>query len=131
MNEGIELHDSELAAVTCSDGEAVVLLSPAYIHRSVGTPCVDAGSGWLQQATLTISSASLSSTPTALPATISEGSLRIASAEHSNVIPANRTFAGAIEFFLVLSTGEAVAIRGQRISIQLHGESSFVENFGP
>ncbi len=129
MNEGIELHDSELVAVTCSGGEAVVSLSSAYIHRTTGSPGVDSDSGWLQPAMLTISAASLSTTPTLLPATISDGFLRIGSAHHSNVIPASGTFADAIELSLVLSTGEALTIRGQRISIQLHGESSFVESF--
>jgi hypothetical protein len=46
-----------------------------------------------------------------------------------NIIPASGTFAGAIELSLVLNTGEALTIRGERISIQIHGEPSFVESF--
>lgn len=129
MNEGIELHDSELAAVSFSGGEAVVSFSPAYIHRTTGSPGVHSGSGWLQPATLTLSGAPHVSTPASLPATISEGFLSIGSELHSNVIPASGTFEGAIELSIVLTTAEVLTIRGQRISIQLHGEPSFVESF--
>ena len=129
MNEAIELHDSELVAVTFSGGEAVVSLSPAYIHRSIGQPGTDAGSGLLQPATLTLSSVSLTSEPTRLPATISDGYLRIGSDLHTNIIPASGTFSGAIELSLTLSTAETLTIRARRISIQLHDEPSFVESF--
>ena len=131
MNEGIELHDSKLAAVTCRDGEAIVSLSPAYLHRSAGTPGVDAGSGWLRSATLTISSAVLASAPETLPAAIFDGFLRIGSEQCGNIIPASGAFAAAIDLSLVLSTGETLTIRGQGISIQLLGASSFVESFNP
>ena len=129
MNEAIELHDSELVAATFSGGEAVVSLSPAYIHRSIGQPGTDAGSGLLQPATLTLSSVSLTSEPTRLPATISDGYLRIGSDLHTNIIPASGTFSGAIELSLTLSTAETLTIRARRISIQLHDEPSFVESF--
>ncbi len=129
LNSGIELHDSHLAAISFADGVAVVSLSPVYVHRSVGRPGVDSGSGWLQSATLTLGNASLVSRPVLLPATISEGSLRIGSEAHANLIPAAGIFTGAIELSLVLSHGGPVTIHGQRICIQLHGEPSFVENF--
>ena len=59
MNEGIELHDSELAAVEFSDGSALVSLSPAYVHRD--------GSGWLQDATVTIRGAASAPSIAGLP----------------------------------------------------------------
>ncbi|TCO90988.1 hypothetical protein EV701_109138 [Chthoniobacter flavus] len=67
--------------------------------------------------------------PKLLPATISDGFLRIGTEHHSNVIPASGTFADVIELSIVLGTSEALTIRGQRIRIQLHDEPSFVENF--
>jgi hypothetical protein len=129
VNEGIELHDSELASVSVSGSEAVVSFSSAYIHRTTGTPGVDSGSGWLQPATLTLTDAFPFSSPVVLPATICEGFLRIGSDLHSNVIPASGDFDGAIELSIVLATAEVLIIRGQRIAIQLHGTPSFVESF--
>lgn len=129
MNQRIELHDSELSGVLLNEGEAVVSFSSAYLHCSTGIPGVDSGSGWLQPATLTLSGASLVSTVGVLPATISDGFLRIGSDLHSNVIPASGTFEAAIELSIILNTGKELTIRGQRISIQLHGTPSFVESF--
>jgi hypothetical protein len=92
---------------------------------------VDAGSGWSQPATLTFRGASPVTKPALLPATISEGSLRIGSATHDNVIPAGGSFEGVIEFSVLLSTGETLTIRGQCVHIELHDEPSFVESFNP
>jgi hypothetical protein len=131
VNECIELHDSELATISISGGEVVVSFSSAYIHRSTGRPGIDSGTGWLQPATLTLTDALLVSMPVELPATISDGFLRIGSDHHDNGIPASGTFEGAIELSIVLATAEVLAIRGQRISIQLHGTATFVENFDP
>ena len=129
MNEAIELHDSELVAVSFSDGEAVVSFS-AYIHRSTGTPGVDAGSGWSQPATLAIASASMSSV-VELPLSVADGSLRIGDALHDNCIPSNGTFDGPIELHLHFHLSESLTIRGERLTIALHGEPSYVEDFKP
>jgi hypothetical protein len=129
MNERIELHDSNLAAVTISGEEAVVSFAPAYIHRSAGRPGVDAGTGWWQQAMLTFAGASLHSQPGKIPATVSEGYLRIGSKSHSNIIPANGDFHGAIEFSIRLCTAESLILRAQHVRIRLLGEASFGEDF--
>ena len=129
MNEAIELHDSELAAVTFSSGSAVLSLSSAYIHRSTGRPGLDAGSGWSQRATLTFGDTIPIPSLPQLPATISDGFLRIGSTLHSNVIPASGSFEDSIELSIVLTTAEPLTIRAQRVSIQLHGEPSFIESF--
>jgi hypothetical protein len=131
VNEGIELHDSELSAVSFRDGSAVVSLSPAYVHRSSGVPGTDVGSGWSQPATLTFTGTSPVPIPTELPAWVSEGLLRIGDTVHNNLIPSSGSFEGAVEFSIALVTGEALIIRGQRISIQLHGEPSYIEEFKP
>jgi hypothetical protein len=129
VNEAIELHDSELAAVSFRDGCAIVSFRPAYIHHSQGVPGSDPGSGWLQNATLTFSDASPAPSPSQLPATVSDGSLRIGDALHTNVIPASGAFDGAIELSITLSTAETFAIRAQHLTIQLQGERRFIDNF--
>lgn len=131
MNELIELHDSELAAVSVRGGEIVVTLAPAYLHRSRGRPGIDAGSGWVQPATLSFGEATLSgrSAPANLPATVSEGELRVGLEIYSNLIPTSGKWEGAIAFSLVPVTGEALVLRARRLWIQLHGEASFVENY--
>lgn len=129
MNENIELHDSDLAAVSTRDGEIVVTLAPAYIHRSAGLPGIEGGSGWLQPAALSFGEAVLVDLPAKLPATISEGVLRIGGAVHSNLIPGAGEFRDPIELALVLTTGETLTIEAHRLRIDLHGVASFVENY--
>jgi hypothetical protein len=119
VNEGIELHDSELAAVDSRDGSVHLTLSPAYIHRG--------GSGWLQDATLTIRGAGSAPSIADLPAAIWEGSLRVGDDCHNNLIPPTGTFEGVISLSITLVRGEAFTIEGDHASIELHGQPRFVE----
>lgn len=135
MNEAIELHDSELVAVSSSEDSIILSLSPAYIHRSSGRPGIDAGTGWTQAATLTIIGSSAFS-PVTLPATISQGRLRIGSDLYRNVIPAAGTFESPIEFSAVVFASDFtirgdITIRGSGLTIALQGEPSYVEDFTP
>ena len=122
------LHDS---TVSRHEDEVVLLFSAVYLHRSSGRPGVDAGAGWWQPATLTLSGVSAVTKPAELPASLADGVLRIGSEIHQNIIPADGTFEGAIELSLVLVTGETWAIRGERLRIRRHGMPSSIESFRP
>ena len=128
MNKAIELHDSELVAASFDGSSAIVSLNPSYVHSSAGIPGTDSGSGWLQSATLTFTGVSAIPALPHLPVDISEGSLRFGGACHTNIIPASGTFQ-AVEFSIVLSTAESFTIRAQSLTIDLHGEPTFVEVF--
>jgi hypothetical protein len=45
------------------------------------------------------------------------------------MIPASGSWEGAIDFVFCLSTGEEVTIDATRITIQLHGEPRYIEEF--
>src|SRR4051812_44138944 len=111
-----------MTAVSFSDGQVIVSFSSANVHRSVGTPGVDTGSVWSQPATLTLTGVVSTQTPSLLPATVADGLLRIGSLLHANVIPASGVYEGPIELSIILSTGEALTIRGKRIRSQLLGD---------
>lgn len=128
MNAGLELHDSTLASVTSANGAVVILLSPAYIHRSEGQPGIDAGSGWLQDATLTIPGSGDFASPAELPIDISDGFLRIGESVHNNMLPAGGHFVGAIELSLTLANSETVVFRGTGIEIQMQGDAKWLEH---
>lgn len=126
MNEAIELHDSKLTEISCRDGAVVVSLS-AYIHRSAGVPGRDAGTGWMQMATLTFPRASPVEPGAGLPLWVSDGSLRVGATRHENIIPASGRFDGEVEFSVVLENVETVTVRGRGVCIELHGDARFVE----
>jgi hypothetical protein len=130
VNEVIELHDSKLDAVTVTDGTAVLSLRPAYIHRSIARPAIDAGSGWTQDATITITEASLSAS-VMLPAIVFEGEVRIGDEILRNIIPTRARFQGAVAIELFLSPAQTLVVRGSSLAIDVQGEPSYVEKFNP
>src|ERR1039458_6000080 len=95
MNEMIELHDSEVLAFSGADGAAIILLRPAYLHRLEWRPGLDAGTVWMQEVMLTVTNA-LVSAQGKLPAALKDGSLRIGTEVHQNLIPAAGVFAADI-----------------------------------
>ncbi|MEI9894690.1 MAG: hypothetical protein WDN28_12575 [Chthoniobacter sp.] len=48
-----------------------------------------------------------------------------------NLIPASGWFGEGVELSLVLASAETWIIRGQSVTIQLHGEPSHIEEFRP
>lgn len=63
MNEAIALHDSVLDSVTMPDGIVVVALRPDYVHRSLGEPGADEGSGFIQDVILAFGMAQIEAPP--------------------------------------------------------------------
>ncbi len=131
MNEGIELHDSVIAAIVVSDTSTVVSFSIAYVHRSHGLAGSDAGSVYIQPATLTFIGASPVPLPMDFGEYISDGFLRIDDTVYDNLIPTGGSFEGAIEFSVVLSTAETLTIRAQQVHTQFQGEPRYLEEFEP
>jgi hypothetical protein len=83
MNSAIELHDSEICQIRQSGGNAVVEFTPAYLHMSRGRPGIDSGSGWLQDARLSLTRAFVTGNRPALPEGVSDGDLQEAGRKHS------------------------------------------------
>ncbi|MFA5193095.1 MAG: hypothetical protein WC740_20490 [Verrucomicrobiia bacterium] len=131
MNTEIELHDSTLAAVGFSRAEAVLSLRPAYIHRSSGRPGIDHGTGWVQDATITIFNASATELPVRLPADVSEGGLCVADKLYQNILPVLDSTGEAVVVELLLVTAEKLSIRGNGIRIRFSGAAKYVEDFRP
>ena len=76
-NRAIEIHDSTLDAIFVRDGEAVLHFPRVYIHESTGTPGVDAGSGWVQEALLRISDATVTRSFSKFPADLLDGHIML------------------------------------------------------
>src|SRR5260370_37921312 len=87
LNIAIEIHDSVLSAVEQQKGKTILRLTPAYIHWSAGTPGVDNGSGWVQNAIVTIDASMSEIAVSEFPVDLATGILEIDGREFPNMIP--------------------------------------------
>ena len=119
MNGDIELHDSWVAGITLHGGEALVALRPAYVHRN--------GSGWTQDIDLLIHSASVTGAVAILPVDISDGTLHVGDHVFPNLVPIASAPDVTIALDLVLTSGEAIVVRGHGLNVVVRSEAKYVE----
>jgi len=131
MNNAIEIHDSEVDAITNVDGSAVLYSSSVYIHKSLGKPGVDAGTGWVQKARLTIPDATIKRTFEHFPAELLGGYLRLGESTFGNLIPIPLHFNGDTELRLESWNDQVILISGRGAELELIDEPTYVEDFRP
>ena len=129
VNSVIEIHDSRLESVEQLGENMILRLSPAYIHKSTGEPGVNVGTGWTQDALVTIEGVSAKRIAEALPVYLSDGTLRIDSKEFSNMIPLPMSRKGSIVLDFLTTENERISIKGSSIRVELLGEPVYVEEF--
>jgi len=128
MASALELYDSRVSRIEERDGIVSVHFSHAYIHKSSGAPGKSAGTGWSQEAVLTLFDvASLPELPP-LPNTISEGFLEVGGIRHELIpLPFKRKVAARL--VLVFVDGTQIEIDGNMPVIELKGNAIFLEDF--
>lgn len=131
MNTSIEIHDSRAAEIYREGDSVSVLLAPAYLHRSMGRPGIDSGTGWTQDARLVFGSGSVSGVVPELPCDIMNGELSLSGGRYTNEIPVPLQAAGSVELHLVFCPGCDVFITGTTVRLELLGEARYVEEFDP
>lgn len=131
-NRAIEIHDSVLAAVSFSQGEAQLHFSSVYIHQSEGVPLRDAGSGWVQKAVLHIHEAKVEGAFSEFPVDLSDGQTRMEQNVLDNEIPVPLRHQGAFELRLQPKwQGQVVSFTGSGAELELLGDPEYVEEFRP
>jgi hypothetical protein len=130
MNSAIEIHDSVIDAITNVDGKAVLYSSSVYIHKSLGKPGVDPGTGWVRRAKLTIVDAIIKSTLT-LPGELLGGYLRLGDSIFDNEIPIPLNFRGDTELRLESWNDQIILVSGRGAELELIDEPAYVEDFRP
>ena len=131
-NRAIEIHDSTLDAISVRDGEAMLHFHRIYIHESEGTPGVDAGSGWVQEARLRIGDAVVTKSFSKFPANLLlGGQITLGNAVLTNMIPIPLNCKEFVELRLESWNDEAVLITGSSAELELIGEPTCVEEFHP
>jgi hypothetical protein len=132
-NRAIEIHDSILADVSFSQGEAHLHFSSVYIHQSEGVPGRDAGSGWVQKAILRIQDAKVKGVFSEFPVDLSGGQIQIGQDLLDNEIPVPLHHNGVFELHLeaMWQGQEVVSFTGSGAELELLGEPEYVEEFRP
>ena len=132
-NRAIEIHDSVLADVSFSQGEAHLHFSSVYIHQSEGVPGRDAGSGWVQKAVLRIHDARVEGAFSEFPVDLGDGQIQMGQNILNNEIPVPLCHKGAFELRLqAMWQGQVVvSFTGSGAELELLGEPEYVEEFRP
>ena len=130
MNLAIEFHDSELTSIAKRSGLLELRLD-AYIHKSKGTPGVDAGTGWWQDAMLFVADGVVEGEITHWPAELYDGTLEIDGETIENVVPIPLDRCGTIRLTLKpCFYDDPIVVRGSRVRLELfQGVPRRVENF--
>ena len=128
VNEAIEIHDSVLENVVIGSAESVLHFKEVYIHRSAGRPGWDAGSGWVQEAQLRFSQATVEGKFSELPRDLSDGYIRLEGNLSDNLIPIPLDFDGEVEL-RIEGWGEVITVRARHVRLELLGTAKYVEEF--
>lgn len=129
MNSEIELHDSVVSQIQEIDRTVLVEFAPAYVHKSEGRPGLDTGTGWVQNARMRLTDATISGNRPLLPETLSEGNLRVGGLKYDNLLPVTVQALGPVELRLGFATGQEMVISAEAIVLELTGEAQYVEEF--
>jgi hypothetical protein len=128
LANALELYDSRVSHIEESDGIVQVHFSHAYIHKSSGAPGKSAGTGWSQEAVLTLFEVGALPELPPLPNTIAEGFLEVGGIRHELIpLPFKRKVAA--RFVLVFVDGAQIEIVGAMPVIELKGNAIFLEDF--
>ena len=132
-NRSIEIHDSVLANVLFSSGQALLYFSAVYIHQSEGIPGCDPGSGWVQAAVLRVQDAMVEGSFSEFPVDLSDGQTQMGETIWQNEIPVPLSHKGAFELRLqAMWQGQTiVSFTGSGAELDLLGEPKYVEEFPP
>ena len=127
MASALELYDSRIDRIEASGGIVRVHFSHAYIHKSSGTPGKSTGTGWSQEAVLTLFDADAGRLPP-LPNTVSEGYLEVGGIRHELIpLPFKRKVAARLN--LVFVDGAQLKIVGDKPVLELQGHAIFLDDF--
>ncbi len=128
MNSAIEIHDSWLTSIDKRD-DVLRLRLEAYIHKSEGTPGVDAGTGWTQDVTLVFGNGIVEGSITEWPADLYDGTLTIDGEVSDNIIPIPLDRRGTIQLTLKPKFDDPIVVRGSDVRLLLQGVPRYVEEF--
>jgi hypothetical protein len=128
VKSAIEFHDSSVAAARLVAGILELSLSPAYIHRSLGTPGIDSGEGHLGEVVLELANATVIGNLDVVRGRNSDGALSVNGATYT-VVPLPFASANSASLSLALESGATLEIRASSVQVASVGPTTYVEPF--
>ena len=129
MNEALELHDSEIDRIVVKDAGVTLHFNHVYVHRSAGTPGVNAGSGWSQMGDVIIKGATIECHVQEMPFVILSGTLEVGDEVLANIIAMPLRHEGKIKLTLESWNDWKIVVQGTEIVASLAGNAEYVEEF--
>jgi hypothetical protein len=128
LTAAIELHDSVIAEISRLEN-AVEIALRAYVHKSVGQPGIDDGSGWIQNVVVSVEEGSVTGDVGVLPSDIFSGEFKVGQQAFPNMIALPCDVAGSVTLTLFLSPdNRKLVIFGKRITVRMEGKASYVQD---
>jgi len=127
-NAAVEIHDSTLECIT-SDGDALVAVLGAYVHRSSGRPGIDAGTGWSQTVHLRFLRGRASGDEGMVPMGLLDGHLDVSGERFNNMFPMPFNRIGPTRIELQGWNGIRIVIEGEGVMAAFVGEARYIEKF--
>jgi hypothetical protein len=122
VNTIIEIHDSTVAEIIKQNGAVIVHFRSAYLHQSEGRPAFGTGTGWVQEARLIFSQASISGDFPDWPCDLMGGEIVVDGGRHNNLIPPPLEVAKPTELHLICDSIHVVTITSRGVKLELFGE---------
>jgi hypothetical protein len=131
MNTALEFHDSEVQSIQADDDGGVSLhFSGAYIHKSVGQPGVDSGTGHIQAAKVSFSEAHFAGDLAECVGPLSDGSISV-NGRSLSLFPIPYSFPGPVAAEFTFQNGASIKIDANAVECSVFGPSEFIEIFHP
>lgn len=129
MNTLIEIHDSTVSDISTIGRDIIITFKPAYLHKSLGQPGSDPGTGWVQEASLTLRNATQTGSIAELPCYLMTGELRLKTEFYDNILPVPLPDQGPAILKLKFDQIHTLSIRSHSIHLEMIGEPKYVEEF--
>jgi len=129
-NAAIEIHDSTLTSIE-SNGDDVIVVLSVYVHRSVGRPGIDQGTGYSQPIQLRFLRGRATGNMPAIPMELLDGRLVLSGETFENTIPMPLDHVGPSRIELESWNDARILIEGDRVTCEFVGPPAYVERFEP
>jgi hypothetical protein len=126
-SSAVELHDSDVIITECETSSLVARFSPAYVHRSEGVAGTDPGTGWAQDALMSLAGTSYLGFLPEKSRQLSGGTVIVGGQVFDNIIPVPLFHVGEISILFVFEDGAEVRISARECRFELIGDPTFIE----